>query len=350
MRPSCIGNYLDLLDDDTATYPGSDELLSIGSAVGKKLGLIKIGIHIETLLPGRRTSWPHAESSEEEFGFVIDGNPEVWLDGEVFPLKPGDFVAFPSGTGMAHTFINNTRSPVRLLVGGEARKNENQIIYPLHPQRNLEMKEKGWYWDTAPARKAGPHDGKPDLLRSGERSPAWSLPVLRTERLLLRPLELSDARAMYDYASVPEVARYTSWFPHEQLEDSLALIRFMHGNYLQQIPDALGVCLKESPETLIGTVGAFWGHLRAHKTLELGYVLGNKFWGKGLVHEALEAFIPYLWKNYEVNRSQARCIKENAPSRRVLEKLGMVREGLLRSSFMAKGKCFDLEIFSLTGQ
>nr|MBA2404737.1 cupin domain-containing protein [Bdellovibrionales bacterium] len=102
-RPSFIGHYLDFLDDDDAHYPGSDELLSIGSAVGKKLGLKKIGIHIETLLPGRRTSWPHAESEEEEFGFVIEGNPDVWIDGTLHALKPGDFVAFPSGTGIAHT-------------------------------------------------------------------------------------------------------------------------------------------------------------------------------------------------------------------------------------------------------
>lgn len=137
MRPSFIGHYTEFLDDDNASYPGSDELLSIGSAVGKNLGLIKMGIHIETVLPGRRTSYPHAESEEEEFAFVIEGHPHVWINGELFALRPGDFVAFPSGTGIAHTFINNASYPAKLLVGGEVRKATNRIIYPLNDEMNL---------------------------------------------------------------------------------------------------------------------------------------------------------------------------------------------------------------------
>lgn len=61
-RPEFIKNYKELMYEDNATYPGSTELLSQGSPVGRKLGLKKVGIHIETLHPGRITSWPHAES------------------------------------------------------------------------------------------------------------------------------------------------------------------------------------------------------------------------------------------------------------------------------------------------
>ena len=45
-RPNFIKNYKDLMEEDNASYPGSDELLAIGSPVGKKLGLQKIGIHV----------------------------------------------------------------------------------------------------------------------------------------------------------------------------------------------------------------------------------------------------------------------------------------------------------------
>ncbi|HXH76088.1 MAG TPA: cupin domain-containing protein [Bacteriovoracaceae bacterium] len=164
-RPEFIKNYKELMDEDNATYPGSTELLSQGSPVGKKLGLKKIGVHIETLHPGRRTSWPHAESEEEEFAYVIEGNPQAWIDGEVYDLSPGDFVAFPSGTGIAHTFINNTDQVVLLLVGGEATKKENKFFYPLHSERNEEMKKKGAFWDNHPWRKLGAHDGLPDKQR-----------------------------------------------------------------------------------------------------------------------------------------------------------------------------------------
>lgn len=145
MRPSFIGHYTEFLDDDSSSYPGSSELLSIGSAVGKKLGLQRIGVHIETLLPGRRTSYPHAESDEEEFAYVIEGNPHVWINGDLHPLRPGDFVAFPAGTGITHTFINNAATPAVLLVGGEARKDSNRIIYPLD-EVNLVRKTQERLW------------------------------------------------------------------------------------------------------------------------------------------------------------------------------------------------------------
>ncbi len=164
-RPKFIGNYKDLMDKDDCHYPGSDELLSFGAPVGNKLGLKKIGIHIDTLPPGRRTSWPHAESEEEEFVFVIQGTPQVWIDGNVHDLVEGDFVAFPAGTGIAHTFLNNSNSDVLLLVGGEATKKTNKIIYPLNSKRNNEMKEKGYLWEDHPKREMGSHDGKPDKLR-----------------------------------------------------------------------------------------------------------------------------------------------------------------------------------------
>lgn len=168
-RPEFIGNYKDFIGPDNSHYKGSDELLSIGSPVGKKLGLKKIGIHIETLPPGRRTSWPHAESEEEEFAYVLEGHPHVWVDGDLHELSPGDFVAFPSGTGISHTFLNNTEFPCLLLVGGEANKDSNKIFYPLHPERNKQCKEKGSLWEDMPRRELGPHDGIPKIKKSKDQ-------------------------------------------------------------------------------------------------------------------------------------------------------------------------------------
>lgn len=165
-RPSFIGNYKDMMDEDNAHYPGSEELLSQGSPVGRLLGLKKIGVHIETLHPGRRTSWPHAESEEEEFAYVISGTPQAWINGEVYELNTGDFIAFPSGTGIAHTFINNSDEVVLMLVGGQAKNMDNKVYYPMHPKRNDEMREKGVLWENPPEQKFGKHDGLPDQLRN----------------------------------------------------------------------------------------------------------------------------------------------------------------------------------------
>ena len=169
-RLKCIAHYSEIQEEDNSHYNGNDELLSIDSSFGSHFGLKRLGIHHELLPNGRRTSWPHAESAEEEFVYVIDGFPQVWIDGEVYDLVPGDAVGFPSGTGSAHTFMNNSGADVRLLVVGEATKDENRIFYPLHPERNAQMKEQGYLWENPPEIERGDHDGSVDLKLSPDSS------------------------------------------------------------------------------------------------------------------------------------------------------------------------------------
>ena len=162
-RPAFIKHYSEIQEPDDAHYPGSDELLSIGSPFGRVFGLLRLGIHHELLPPGRRTSYPHAEGAEEEFVYVIEGNPDAWIDGHLHRLVPGDGVGFPAGTGICHTFINNTDQNVRLLVVGESSRADNRIYYPLNPEQRPLRKD---WWDNAPKHPLGPHDGRPDAKRS----------------------------------------------------------------------------------------------------------------------------------------------------------------------------------------
>lgn len=161
-RHDLICHYSEIQDADNCHYPNSTELLSIGASFSRKFNFSKIGIHHELLPPGRRTSFPHAESAEEEFVFVIEGMPDAWIDGCLYPLKPGDGVGFTPGTGIAHTFINNSQEPVRLLVVGEANKPENRITYPVNKELR-KFKAEVW-WSDAPSRKLGPHDGRPSKI------------------------------------------------------------------------------------------------------------------------------------------------------------------------------------------
>ena len=159
-----VTHYTAIESGDIHHYPGDDELMTISASFAKHFGLMRLGIHHERLMPGRRLSWPHAEADEEEFIYVIEGTPDLWLDGHIRPLKPGDGVGFPAGTGLAHTFINNTKSDVRLLVVGEASRMRSRIHYPLHSKRNAELKE--LHWKDVPHRSLGTHDGKPKTKRS----------------------------------------------------------------------------------------------------------------------------------------------------------------------------------------
>ncbi|PHM29155.1 cupin domain-containing protein [Xenorhabdus budapestensis] len=161
-RPEFIQHWTQNEEEEGPAYPDSDEIFTIGSALGESLGLKKIGIHHERVLPGRRTSYPHAEKDEEEFVYVLKGTPDVWINGKLYRLEPGDAVGFPAGTGICHTVINNTDSEVRLLVVGEKSKPEHKIWYPL----NLEyQKTISRGWDFPPEQVFGEHDGKPDKNR-----------------------------------------------------------------------------------------------------------------------------------------------------------------------------------------
>lgn len=158
-RPDFIRHWTELENADAHHYRGDSELMAIWAPLGKKLGLTRIAVHHNRLLPGRRTSFPHAESAEDEAVFVLEGTPDVWIDGVLHRLAPGDFVAFPAGTGICHTFLNNTDAEVRLLVVGEPTKPENRIRYPLNEAHEATLPD-GYLWTDWPARPLGPHDGK----------------------------------------------------------------------------------------------------------------------------------------------------------------------------------------------
>jgi uncharacterized cupin superfamily protein len=157
-KPDCVAHWRDIQEPDTATYTNSSELLAIDSPFSRALGLTRIGIHHQVLPPGRRTSYPHAESDEEEFVYVLSGHPSLWLNGELHELSPGDGVGFPPGTGIAHTFMNNTGEAVALLVVGETPKPCNKVFYPCNP--DLAHTRKDW-WPDPPHHDMGPHDGRP---------------------------------------------------------------------------------------------------------------------------------------------------------------------------------------------
>lgn len=163
-RPPFIVSSADI-PERTHSYPGSDEKMGPTRSVGRAAGLRRIGINLQTLPPGSRSSWPHAEEDEEEFVYVLEGEVDCWSDGALHRMVAGDLAAFPAGTGICHTFINNGTRDARLLVGGEAPKSDSRIYYPLNPSRRADMTWSNW-WDDVPARPQGPHDGLPDALRT----------------------------------------------------------------------------------------------------------------------------------------------------------------------------------------
>lgn len=167
-KPSFIKNCEELRNDESFSYPGDTETFGTGAALGRAFGLKRVAINYEVLAPGDRSSWPHAHSEEEEFIYILDGHPQIWIDGNIYDLNPGDCVGLPPGSGHAHTLLNNTEKEVKAIVVGEGHVEADKIFYPKHPARNEEMKEKDHYWDNHPENEMGDHDGWTDKKRPNE--------------------------------------------------------------------------------------------------------------------------------------------------------------------------------------
>lgn len=177
---------------------------------------------------------------------------------------------------------------------------------------------------------------------------SWRPPVLETKNLILRGLEESDSKALFEYAQDPVVSQYTLWSPHKSLDDSLSMIRdYAHKNYQEQECEPFGICLKDNPAKIIGTCGGWWKS-KESKKMEIGYALSPGYWGKGIMTEALLAVIDHLFRaNPELNRIEAHHKAENKGSGKVMEKCGMKLEGVVRSGIFSKGRFWDMPLYSI---
>jgi ribosomal-protein-alanine N-acetyltransferase len=171
------------------------------------------------------------------------------------------------------------------------------------------------------------------------------LPTLETKRLLLRKMSLNDAEEMLAYASDAEVAKYTSWERYGSIEDTRAFLADAERRYLENLPVAWAVVLKAEGR-LIGTCG-FGSWQPEHRRAEIGYALARPYWGQGLTPEAVRAVFGYGFGRMGLNRIQATCMVENVASARVMEKVGMRFEGILRQFVFRRGVYEDLNMYAI---
>ncbi len=160
-RPSFIRHWSQFESHSGFTYPGDTETFGSYVRLSRDMGFKKVAVSYENLPPGKRSSWPHAHSIEEEMIIILEGNPEVWIDGVVHALAPGDVVGFPAGTGIAHCIINNSDRDAKMIVVGEIDPPVDRLFYPKHPHREAELRAKALFWEGHPKREMGPHNGKP---------------------------------------------------------------------------------------------------------------------------------------------------------------------------------------------
>ena len=170
--------------------------------------------------------------------------------------------------------------------------------------------------------------------------PAPEPTQLRTRRLLLRPPTLADVDAYFEMASDPEFAIFGARQPADRAAMHRALERIIAVPWAQR------------PEFAIEWEGQMVGRVmldidRVNLVAALGYGVAREHWGRGIASEAAQAVTDYAFTELGVEKVAARVDPRNLASVRVLEKLGMQREGVLRSQVVRWGERADRALYGV---
>ena len=171
------------------------------------------------------------------------------------------------------------------------------------------------------------------------------LPVIETERLILRRLNMQDAKAIYEYGRDPLVAKHVLWDAYRSVGEARSFIRYMLRKDHLGEPSSWGIVWKESG-CVIGTIGFMWIQ-SDNAAAEVGYSLARGFWNRGIMTEALRAVIDFGFRTLNLNRIEAQHEIENPASGAVMRKCGMRFEGTLRQRLLNKGKFVDVALYAI---
>lgn len=171
------------------------------------------------------------------------------------------------------------------------------------------------------------------------------LPTIETPRLRLRKLTLKDAENMFSYCSNEEVAKYVTWDRHETIDNTIDFIMFVLEQYQSKKIAPWAIEVKETNE-MVGTID-FVSWSTHHHHAEIGYALSQQYWGKGMIPEAATALLTFGFENMNLERIEARCFVENTASAKVMEKIGMTREGTMKKKMFTKGKFWDVNCYAI---
>lgn len=144
--------------------------------------------------------------------------------------------------------------------------------------------------------------------------------ILKTERLILRPWEESDADALYEYAKDPDVGPPAGWNPHQSPEDSLGIIRTVFSN-----KETYAICRKEDNIPIGSAALLLNGNTDVtdrDDECELGYWIGKPFWGLGYVPEASRELLRRCFSELGMRAVWCGYYDGNTKSKRVQEKVG----------------------------
>lgn len=165
-------------------------------------------------------------------------------------------------------------------------------------------------------------------------------PTLNTARLILRPLEATDAEAIQRLAGEFEVAKNTASIPHPYPDGAAEAWIAAQTEGFRTGNCACFAIVERATGELVGTIG--FNLVRAHQRAELGYFIGVPYWNRGYATEAAAEMLRYGFQTLELHRITAGFFARNPASGRVMEKIGMQQEGRLCEHFVKWGQPLDV--------
>ena len=163
--------------------------------------------------------------------------------------------------------------------------------------------------------------------------------TLETDRLILSPWQRKFAKAMYkNWATDPEVNKWLSWELHKNVQETEQVIL----NWISS-PRYNWCILDKQTEEPIGSIDMVKYDARNFKC-EIGYCLSRKYWGNGLMTEALKKVIDFLFSE-GFNKIELRHAVENVGSGRVMQKAGMTFLCTSPKDICVRGKFYDANYY-----
>jgi len=170
-------------------------------------------------------------------------------------------------------------------------------------------------------------------------------PELKTERLLLRRLETTDANEMLFLRSNDDVLRYLGREPASSVKEGEEFIVRINKAVDDNESILWGIALLSDPAVIIGTI-CLWNFKPENYRGEIGYILHPNHWRKGIMKEAIICVIDYGFNVLKLHSIEALLSPGNVASSALLERTGFIKEGHLKESFYFRGEFDDTLIYS----
>ena len=172
-----------------------------------------------------------------------------------------------------------------------------------------------------------------------------NMPILETERFTLRKMSLDDTDDMFEYSSNAEVTKYLSWSPHKEKQYTFEYLTYLQDRYKTGDFYDWAIICKDTGK-MIGTCG-FTCFDFPNDSAEIGYVINPDYQGKGIATEVSGRVIRFGFENLSLERIECKFMTENQASLRVMEKNGMIFEGIRRNGMLVKGEYRNIGVCSI---